>query len=192
VLDPLVLSFWSVCAQLWHVVHDDGDEEDMEEHELAKARKYFDEGVEEMPSDDDEKDNDDEEVVSVGHQHTCFVDFLLARQARRQQRLVDPRWMDNKSTLLATRRATNRCRSWIIERISIVRCTTPASWCTLGRMLRLPRAGVHNQNRCVCARAHVSFRLYPPLGRRTMVHGTRTRPETQKKRKTRTTTTTTR
>lgn len=55
-----------MCAppphQLWHVVHDDGDEEDLEEHELSKARTYFDQDVEEMPPDDDEEKEDDDVV----------------------------------------------------------------------------------------------------------------------------------
>lgn len=46
------------------MVHDDGDEEDLEEHELSKARTYFDDDVEEMPPDDDDEKDDDEEVVS--------------------------------------------------------------------------------------------------------------------------------
>ncbi|CAM9326712.1 unnamed protein product [Scytosiphon promiscuus] len=45
--------------ELWHVVHDDGDEEDMEEHELSKARKYFTEGsMSSMP---------DSHIIDDGH-----------------------------------------------------------------------------------------------------------------------------
>ena len=63
-------------------MHEDGDEEDLEEHELAKARKLYDEGVQEMPSDDDEKENEDDDVVSEresGRRHklSLFGDFLL-------------------------------------------------------------------------------------------------------------------
>lgn len=46
------------------MVHDDGDEEDMEEHELSKAGKYFDDGVEEMPEDDNDNEEDDDDEVT--------------------------------------------------------------------------------------------------------------------------------
>lgn len=46
------------------MVHDDGDEEDMEDHEVTRAMKYFDEGVEEMP-DDEEENEEDEEVRDI-------------------------------------------------------------------------------------------------------------------------------
>lgn len=55
---PLLVSsacFWQIVfIQLWHVVHDDGDEEDMEEHEIEKALKYFDEGIDDQPESDKE------------------------------------------------------------------------------------------------------------------------------------------
>lgn len=41
------------------MVHDDGDEEDMEEHELARARKYLDDDVQDMPEDEEEEEEDD-------------------------------------------------------------------------------------------------------------------------------------
>ena len=63
----------SAPKQLWHVVHDDGDEEDLEEHELSKARKYFDEDMEEMPPDDDDEKDDDDEVVSTIGKHKSFT-----------------------------------------------------------------------------------------------------------------------
>ena len=31
------------------MVHDDGDEEDVETHELEKAAKYYEEGIQEQP-----------------------------------------------------------------------------------------------------------------------------------------------
>lgn len=39
-----------VLPQMWHVAHDDGDEEDVEEHELEKAAKYYEDGIEEQPA----------------------------------------------------------------------------------------------------------------------------------------------
>lgn len=40
-------------------MHDDGDEEDMEEHEVEKAVRYYDEGIEDQP------DSDKDEEVRV-------------------------------------------------------------------------------------------------------------------------------
>ena len=41
-------------GQLWHVLHDDGDAEDVEAHELEKAARYYEGGIEEQPHSADE------------------------------------------------------------------------------------------------------------------------------------------
>lgn len=53
------------------MVHDDGDEEDMESHEILKALRYFDDQVEEQP------DSDKEEEVDVSWT-MCSRGFLQA------------------------------------------------------------------------------------------------------------------
>lgn len=49
------------------MVHDDGDAEDVESHELEKAAKYYDDGIEEQPDSDE-----DEVLCTTMRPNFCF------------------------------------------------------------------------------------------------------------------------
>eukprot|EP01041_Mallomonas_annulata_P007017 gene7017-14279_t len=47
---------------LWHVVHDDGDEEDLELHEVEDARRRYDKDIQNESDDDSDSDNKDQKT----------------------------------------------------------------------------------------------------------------------------------